>query len=98
MNNVTAKEPSTKAGDLREMVTAEQVLERIPISRTTLRRLERLKLFPASAPIAPTKRLWFKDEVVAWQLEIQNPNSPLAKAIAASKAIASKEDDPKEDD
>ena len=53
----------TKKDDLREMLTAEQVLAMIPVSRTTLFRLERDKLFPQGQAITPHRKLWFRDEV-----------------------------------
>ena len=67
--------------DVRDMLTAEQVLERIPISRTTLFRLEKDGLFPEGQLLTPHRKLWFKDEVVAWQKDLQDPDSDLAKAV-----------------
>lgn len=74
---------------VREMLTAEQVLARIPVSRTTLFRLERDKLFPQGRAITPHRKLWFKDEVVAWQKALQDPDSSLSQAMA-SRARRSK--------
>jgi predicted DNA-binding transcriptional regulator AlpA len=67
---------------VREMLTAEQVLARIPVSRTTLFRLERDKFFPQGQPITPHRKLWFQDEVVAWQKALQDPDSALSQAMA----------------
>lgn len=72
--------------NVREMLTAEDVLDRIPISRTTLFRLERDKLFPQGQAITPHRKLWFKDEVIAWQKELQNPDSPLSMAVRLKAA------------
>jgi predicted DNA-binding transcriptional regulator AlpA len=58
---------------VRAMLTAEQVLARIPISRTTLFRLERDGFFPRGQPISPHRKLWFEDEVVAWQRPTTRP-------------------------
>ena len=66
---------------VREMLTAEQVLDRIPISRTTLFRLERDKLFPQGQAITPHRKLWFRDEVIAWQKALQDPDSELSRAV-----------------
>jgi prophage regulatory protein len=46
--------------EVREMLTAEQVLARIPVSRTTLFRLERDKLFPQGQAIGLHRKLWFQ--------------------------------------
>jgi prophage regulatory protein len=78
MQEMTMTEPEES---VREMLTAEQVLERIPISRTTLFRLEKDKLFPLGQAITPHRKLWFKDEVIAWQRALQDPDSALSKAV-----------------
>lgn len=76
--SVMSAEPEDEK--VREMLTAEQVLAQIPISRTTLFRLERDKLFPQGQAITPHRKLWFKDEVIAWQKELQDPDSALSQA------------------
>lgn len=70
---------SPEQENVRVMLTAEQVLELIPISRTTLFRLEKDHRFPQGIAITPHRKLWFKDEVVAWQKDLQDPNSALAQ-------------------
>jgi prophage regulatory protein len=67
--------------EVREMLTAEQVLDLIPISRTTLFRMERDKRFPQGQAITPHRKLWFKDEVIAWQRDLQNPDSALSQML-----------------
>ncbi|MBB4261411.1 AlpA family transcriptional regulator [Bradyrhizobium sp. CIR3A] len=57
---------------LRRMLTEQAVLEEIPISRTTLYRLERAGKFPRSVYVSPNRRLWFRDEVAAWQAAIND--------------------------
>jgi prophage regulatory protein len=52
---------------LRRMMTEEQVLALVPISRTTLFRLERKGAFPRSTYISANRRVWFADQVAAWQ-------------------------------
>jgi predicted DNA-binding transcriptional regulator AlpA len=49
-----------KKDEVREMLTAEQVLARIPVSRTTLFRLERDKLFPQGQAITRTASCGFR--------------------------------------
>jgi len=66
---------------VREMLTAEQVLAMIPVSRTTLFRLERDKMFPQGMAIVPHRKLWFQDEVIAWQKALQDPDSELSQAM-----------------
>lgn len=75
--------------NVREMLTAEQVLAMIPISRTTLFRLERDGVFPRGEAITPHRKLWFKDEVVEWQRDLRDPKSALAQAVRARNSKAS---------
>jgi len=51
----------------RRMLNEQQVLECIPISRTTLYRLEKAGRFPRSIYVSANRRLWFASEVAAWQ-------------------------------
>ena len=67
--------------ELHEMLTAEQVLELIPVSRPTLFRWEKDKLFPQGQMITAHRKLWFRRDIVAWQKDIQDPDSPLSKAV-----------------
>lgn len=76
MEDIKAKEPT-----IRKMVTAEDVLARIGISRTTLFRLERDGVFPKGIPITPHRKLWYEDEIVAWQRDSQDPNSALWRVL-----------------
>ncbi|MCA1469797.1 AlpA family phage regulatory protein [Bradyrhizobium sp. IC3195] len=58
--------------ELRPMLTEQMVLELVPISRTTLFRLERAGKFPRSVYVSPNRRFWFRDQVVAWQTAIDH--------------------------
>jgi predicted DNA-binding transcriptional regulator AlpA len=51
----------------RRMLTETQVLEIIPVSRTTLYRMEKAGRFPKCTYISPNRRVWYEDEIVAWQ-------------------------------
>ncbi|MCP1763639.1 helix-turn-helix transcriptional regulator [Bradyrhizobium japonicum] len=72
---MTATKPTTTEtnpdGNLkcapRRMLNEQQVLEIIPISRTTLYRMEKSGKFPKSTYISPNRRVWFEDQIVAWQ-------------------------------
>jgi prophage regulatory protein len=62
--------------ELRPMLGEKELLKIIPLSRTTLYRLERSGKFPRSTYISPNRRFWFLDEVLAWQSTVdqRNPN------------------------
>jgi len=55
------------AGETRRMLSQDQVLEIVPVSYTTLWRMEKRGRFPRSTYITPNRRVWFEDEIVAWQ-------------------------------
>src|SRR6516164_10000175 len=68
---------------VRQMLTAEHVLALIPVSRSTLFRLERDRLFPQGQAITPHRKLWFEHQVIAWQEALLDPNSALSQALSA---------------
>src|SRR6266550_3874741 len=51
----------------RRMLNEKQVLEIVPVGRTTLYRMEKAGRFPRSTYISPNRRVWFADEIIAWQ-------------------------------
>jgi prophage regulatory protein len=57
--------------ELRRMLNERQVLELVPISRTTLFRLMRAGKFPKGVYVSANRRIWFERDVVAWQKAIE---------------------------
>jgi prophage regulatory protein len=51
----------------RRMLNEKQVLAIVPVGRTTLYRMEKAGRFPKSTYISPNRRVWFADEIIAWQ-------------------------------
>jgi prophage regulatory protein len=51
----------------RRMLPIEEVLTLVPLSRATLFRKERAGTFPASTYISANRRIWYADEIAAWQ-------------------------------
>ncbi|WP_456843641.1 helix-turn-helix transcriptional regulator [Bradyrhizobium sp. USDA 4510] len=66
-------EAETRNGELdnaprpRRMLNEKQVLEIIPVGRTTLYRMEKAGRFPKSTYISPNRRVWYEDQIVRWQ-------------------------------
>jgi prophage regulatory protein len=60
----------------RRMLNEDKVLEIVPVSRTTLYRMEKAGRFPRSTYISPNRRIWYADEIIAWQNAVDefNPN------------------------
>jgi prophage regulatory protein len=62
----TEEEASDKSGP-RRMLSEKQVLEIVPVGRTTLYRMAKAGRFPKSTYISPNRRVWFEDEIILWQ-------------------------------
>jgi predicted DNA-binding transcriptional regulator AlpA len=60
----------------RRMLNEKQVLAIVPVGHTTLWRLEKAGRFPRSTYISPNRRVWFADEVAAWQNEVDGQGRP----------------------
>ena len=60
----------------RRMLNEKQVLDVVPLSRTSIYRLEKAGKFPRSTYISANRRVWFEDEIIAWQNAVDefNPN------------------------
>jgi prophage regulatory protein len=58
----------------RRMLSEKQVLEIVPVGRTTLYRMEKTGRFPRSTYISPNRRVWFEDEIIAWQNAVDEFN------------------------
>ncbi|QHO78199.1 hypothetical protein ACH79_42090 [Bradyrhizobium sp. CCBAU 051011] len=54
----------------RRMLNQEQVLQIVPVSPVTLWRMEKAGRFPKSTYISPNRRVWFADEIIRWQDEV----------------------------
>jgi len=51
----------------RAMMSIEQVLALIPVSRTTLWQMEQEGRFPKGHYVSNNRKLWIADEVTQWQ-------------------------------
>jgi prophage regulatory protein len=75
MNTAIKKqaEPQEGAPDKsgpRRMLNIEQVLQLVPVSRTTIWEMEKAGQFPKSTYISPNRRVWYADEIIRWQEEV----------------------------
>jgi prophage regulatory protein len=76
---------TNETGNLREMLTLKQVLELIPLNRSTVFRMEKEGIFPQGTFPTPRKKLWFRDDIIGYQRDLQDPNSEVSKAVAAMR-------------
>ena len=76
------------ATEPRCMLSQEQVLQIVPMSKATLFRMQKTGRFPKSVYISPNRRVWFKDEIVSWQNAVDeyNPNRGRGKGRSARVA------------
>jgi predicted DNA-binding transcriptional regulator AlpA len=72
---------ASKPDEPRRMLNIDQVLAIVPVSRTTLFRMERDRQFPTSHNISPNRRAWYADEVLAWQRALP-ANSRISRRAA----------------
>jgi predicted DNA-binding transcriptional regulator AlpA len=56
--------------EVRQMISMQEVLKRIPISRSTIERKSKAGTFPKYHPIAPMRVGFFLDEIVEWQRKL----------------------------
>ena len=54
----------------RRMLNEKQVLQIVPVSSVTLWRMEKKGLFPKGTYISPNRKVWFEDEITAWQTDV----------------------------
>ena len=64
------------AQKVRPMLSEKQILDRIPIARSTLQNWENEGHFPKSVQIGPNRKAWYEDEVVAWQKQKERQSWP----------------------
>jgi len=62
----------------RRMLNEKQVLQIVPVSTATLFRMEKDGRFPRGTFISPNRKVWFEDEIVAWQNAIGGKARPRA--------------------
>jgi predicted DNA-binding transcriptional regulator AlpA len=72
----------------RKMLVEDQILDVVPVSRSTLWRMERAGKFPRATYISSNRRVWFEDEVILWQNTVNefNPNRGRGKGRRAAPA------------
>ena len=73
--------PSGTANPDKCVLSQEEVLARVPLSRTTLWRLERVGLFPARLKISLNRVGWVEADVDAW-LEERRRSMPTTARTA----------------
>jgi prophage regulatory protein len=80
----------------RRMLREEEILEIIPVSRSTLWRMEKTGTFPKATYISANRPCWFEDQIIEWQNTVNEfqPNRGRGKGRrAATPAIATTPDE-----
>jgi len=79
---------ATDNSRLRRMLSEKQVLQIVPVGRTTLYRMEKAGRFPRSTYISPNRRVWFDDEIVAWQNSVDEFNPRRGRGKGRRQRVA----------
>ena len=72
----------------RKMLLEEQVLDIIPVSRSTLWRMEKTGQFPRSTFISSNRRVWFEDQIVDWQNNVDERKPTRGRGKRRGKTTA----------
>lgn len=83
---VEMEDGALEKSGLRRMLGEREVLRLVPVSATTLWRMERKGLFPRGTFISPNKKIWWLDEVQRWQQEVDGRGRGRANHPSGSKS------------
>ena len=92
---IAAKRQEAEAADValeksepRRMLSERQVLKVVPVARTTLYRMEKAGRFPKSTYISPNRRVWFADEIIAWQKTVDEFDPKRGRGKGRRRVVA----------
>jgi predicted DNA-binding transcriptional regulator AlpA len=68
----------------RRMLSEKQVLEIVPVARATLYRMVKNGRFPRGTFISPNRRVWYEDEIIAWQ-NVVDEFDPKRRRVAGGR-------------
>jgi predicted DNA-binding transcriptional regulator AlpA len=58
--------PRRAGNEARRMLSINEVVEIVQLSRTTLFHMEKRGAFPQSHLLSPNRKIWYEDEVIKW--------------------------------
>jgi predicted DNA-binding transcriptional regulator AlpA len=70
----------------RRMLSEKQVLQIVPVSPVTLWRMEKKGQFPKGSYISANRKIWYEDEIIAWQNEINGRGRGRSNHPSGSKS------------
>jgi predicted DNA-binding transcriptional regulator AlpA len=76
MSLIIRQAPANSDAVPRQMLSEEQVLALVPVSRASLYRMIAKGKFPRGTFITPNRRVWFASEIAGWQ-EAVDERDPL---------------------
>ena len=79
-----AKKPKRTPTPKKQMLDINGVLEIVPLSRTTIYRMEKDGTFPASHYISQNRRIWYLSEIERW-LKSRSTENPRRKKRRKSR-------------
>ena len=66
-----AQRPAVGCRGPARMLFEKDVLDLVPVARSTLQTWVKKRLFPAPVSIGPGRKAWFADEVTEWQEQLK---------------------------
>ena len=57
-------------GKTRTMLELDEVLQIIPVGKSTLKRMLNSGTFPPGHYLSPNRRVWYEDEILQWQQQL----------------------------
>jgi prophage regulatory protein len=85
MREAATQEAAPETAGPRRMLNQEQVLKIVPVSPVTLWRMEKKGLFPKSTYISPNRRVWYMDEIIRWQEEVNGRGRGRANHLSEAR-------------
>jgi predicted DNA-binding transcriptional regulator AlpA len=85
---------TTNDNQPRAMMTIEQILALVPVSRSTLANMERTDNFPKGFYVSGNRKCWFADEVIAWQNALPGNRSGYVRPRSRPKLVRGTQDNP----
>jgi prophage regulatory protein len=80
--SLTVQQMSETKNGPRRMLSIEEVLEIVPVGKSTLFRMVKAGQFPKGKLISPNRRVWYADQVEQWQGDLPVDRTPRRRRSA----------------
>lgn len=84
-----AKPVAVGQDDIEPMITEEELLKLVPVSRSTLHRLQKEKKFPKGKYVSPNRKLYVRADVAQWQRAVDEFNPARGRGKGRRRRVSS---------